>query len=149
MQNIYLQALEQQACSRGLNIHFTDIRPGFVDTALLSGDFRYPMKLRPLLAISDDDTLGIGSDCAARHIDGCPTARGTDSRVGAVETGVVARIAAAVVARLRHRTVCHGERALGHLHDIVVGRGCGECLIGLTYLRTVGQGICRTCGCLR
>ena len=73
MQNIYLQALEQQACSRGLNIHFTGIRPGFVDTALLSGDFRYPMKLRPLLAISDDDTLGIGSDCAARHIDGCPT----------------------------------------------------------------------------
>lgn len=72
MQNIYLQALEQQACSRGLNIHFTDIRPGFVDTALLSGDFRYPIH-HILLAISDDDTLGIGSDCAARHIDGCPT----------------------------------------------------------------------------
>ena len=47
MQNVYLQALEQQACSRGLNIRFTDIRPGFVDTALLSGDFRYPMMLRP------------------------------------------------------------------------------------------------------
>ena len=47
MQNIYLQALEQQACSRGQNIRFTDIRPGFVDTALLSGDFRYPIKLRP------------------------------------------------------------------------------------------------------
>ena len=47
MQNIYLQALEQQANSRGLNIHFTDIRPGFVDTALLSGDFHYPMMLRP------------------------------------------------------------------------------------------------------
>ena len=90
MQNIYLQALEQQACSRGLNIHFTDIRPGFVDTALLSGDFRYPIH-HILLAISDDDTLGIGSDRAARHIDGCPTARGIDSRVGAVETGVVAR----------------------------------------------------------
>ncbi len=47
LQNVYLQALEQQAQSRGLDIRFTDIRPGFVDTALLSGDFRYPMMLRP------------------------------------------------------------------------------------------------------
>ena len=47
MQNVYLQALEQQANARGLKIRFTDIRPGFVDTALLSGDFRYPMMLRP------------------------------------------------------------------------------------------------------
>ena len=47
MQNVYLQALEQQALSRKLNIRFTDIRPGFVDTALLSGDFHYPMMLKP------------------------------------------------------------------------------------------------------
>ena len=47
MQNVYLQALEQQANARGLRIRFTDIRPGFVDTALLSGDFHYPMMLRP------------------------------------------------------------------------------------------------------
>jgi len=47
MQNVYLQALEQQAQSRGLDIRFTDIRPGFVDTALLAGDFHYPMMLRP------------------------------------------------------------------------------------------------------
>lgn len=47
MQNVYLQALEQQANARGLRIRFTDIRPGFVDTALLSGDFKYPMMLRP------------------------------------------------------------------------------------------------------
>jgi len=47
MQNVYLQALEQQALSRKLNIHITDIRPGFVDTALLSGDFHYPMMLQP------------------------------------------------------------------------------------------------------
>ena len=47
MQNTYLQALEQQAHARGLDISFTDIRPGFVDTALLSGDFRYPMMLKP------------------------------------------------------------------------------------------------------
>ena len=47
MQNVYLQALEQQTNARGLKIRFTDIRPGFVDTALLNGDFRYPMMLRP------------------------------------------------------------------------------------------------------
>ncbi len=54
MQNVYLQALEQQAHARGLNIYFTDIRPGFVDTALLSGDFHYPMLMKP--------------DVVARHI---------------------------------------------------------------------------------
>ena len=47
MQNAYLQALEQQANARGLRIRFTDIRPGFVDTALLDEDFHYPMMLRP------------------------------------------------------------------------------------------------------
>lgn len=47
MQTTYLEALEQQARNRKLNIHFTDIRPGFVDTDLLSGDFRYPMMLKP------------------------------------------------------------------------------------------------------
>ena len=47
MQNIYLQALEQQANARGLKIRFTDIRPGFVDTDLLKGDYHYPMMLKP------------------------------------------------------------------------------------------------------
>lgn len=47
MQTTYLQALEQQANKRRLDIRITDIRPGFVDTALLSGDVRYPMMLRP------------------------------------------------------------------------------------------------------
>ena len=47
MQVTYLQALEQQAHQRGLNIHFTDIRPGFVDTALLNGTFKYPMLMKP------------------------------------------------------------------------------------------------------
>ena len=47
MQNTYLQALEQLANSQKLKIRFTDIRPGFVDTALLSGDFHYPMMLKP------------------------------------------------------------------------------------------------------
>ena len=47
MQNVYLQALEQQANARKLKIRFTDIRPGFVDTDLLAGDFHYPMMLKP------------------------------------------------------------------------------------------------------
>ncbi len=47
LQANYLQALEQQARQRGLNILFTDIRPGFVDTALLNDDFPYPMLMQP------------------------------------------------------------------------------------------------------
>jgi short-subunit dehydrogenase len=47
MQIVYLQALEQQANARNLKIRFTDIRPGFVDTDLLKGDFHYPMMLKP------------------------------------------------------------------------------------------------------
>lgn len=42
-QNTYIQALEQLANMRRLPIRFTDIRPGFVDTDLLSGSGRYPM----------------------------------------------------------------------------------------------------------
>lgn len=47
MQNVYLQALEQQANALNLKIRFTDIRPGFVNTDLLKGDFHYPMMLKP------------------------------------------------------------------------------------------------------
>ena len=43
MQNTYLQALEQLAATKQLNISFTDIRPGFVDTPLLTGSSRLPM----------------------------------------------------------------------------------------------------------
>ena len=32
---------------RGLNISFTDIRPGFVDTPLLGDEKHYPMLLKP------------------------------------------------------------------------------------------------------
>lgn len=42
LQNIYIDALEQLACKERRQICFTDIRPGFVDTPLLSGK-RYPM----------------------------------------------------------------------------------------------------------
>ena len=41
MQNVYLQALEQQANARGLNIKFTDIRPGFEHQV-----HGYPSRLR-------------------------------------------------------------------------------------------------------
>lgn len=47
MQNTYLEALEQLTNAKGLKIRFTDIRPGFVDTALLNDDFHYPMMLKP------------------------------------------------------------------------------------------------------
>ncbi len=42
-QNTYIQALEQQAHFRKLPISFTDIRPGFVATALLNDGKHYPM----------------------------------------------------------------------------------------------------------
>ena len=47
-QNTYLQCLAQQAHIRHLPISFTDIRPGFVDTALLSDGHKYPMLLSPV-----------------------------------------------------------------------------------------------------
>ena len=47
MQNTYIQALEQQANMRGLNIAFTDLRPGFVATPLLGDNPQYPMLLKP------------------------------------------------------------------------------------------------------
>lgn len=53
LQATYLQALEQLARQSGLHIRFTDIRPGFVDTALLSGDFKYPMMLQPAAVARD------------------------------------------------------------------------------------------------
>lgn len=46
MQNTYVDALAQLARMEKLPIRFTDIRPGFVATPLLSGD-RYPMLMRP------------------------------------------------------------------------------------------------------
>lgn len=45
--NTYMEALSQLAHMRCLNITFTDIRPGFVDTELLSKDFHYPMLMHP------------------------------------------------------------------------------------------------------
>lgn len=45
--NTYMEALEQLANIKGLNITFTDIRPGFVDTDLLKGSAHYPMLMKP------------------------------------------------------------------------------------------------------
>ncbi len=42
-QNCYIDALAQLARMEKLPIRFTDIRPGFVDTALLADGRRYPM----------------------------------------------------------------------------------------------------------
>lgn len=43
MQNTYLQALEQLATQKQHKIIFTDIRPGFVDTPLLTDSEHFPM----------------------------------------------------------------------------------------------------------
>lgn len=64
LQATYLQALEQQSRQSGLRIRFTDIRPGFVDTALLNGDFKYPMLLQPAAVARDI----VGSIYKRRHV---------------------------------------------------------------------------------
>ncbi len=47
-QNTYIDALEQLAQLHGWkDLHFTDIRPGFVATALLNDGKRYPMLMHP------------------------------------------------------------------------------------------------------
>lgn len=45
-QSHYLQCLSQQAHLRGLPIHVTDIRPGFVRTDLIAGS-NFPLQLEP------------------------------------------------------------------------------------------------------
>ncbi|MDD2961426.1 MAG: SDR family NAD(P)-dependent oxidoreductase [Muribaculaceae bacterium] len=46
-QNTYIEALEQLAVMQKLPITFTDIRPGFVATALLDDKHNYPLLLSP------------------------------------------------------------------------------------------------------
>ena len=43
----YLTALEQLAHQEGIDIDFTDIRPGWIRTPLLAEDSRYPMEMTP------------------------------------------------------------------------------------------------------
>lgn len=47
MQNTYLDALEQLARMERHDIRFTDIRPGFVATPLLSATGHYPLLMQP------------------------------------------------------------------------------------------------------
>ena len=44
-QNTYIEALSQLASMKGMNVTFTDIRPGFVATDLLGDGADYPMKM--------------------------------------------------------------------------------------------------------
>ena len=67
MQNVYLQALEQQSRARGLKISFTDIRPGFVDTDLIRGS-HFPMTMRPE-TVADDIVRAVTSRRHVRVID--------------------------------------------------------------------------------
>ncbi|MDR3260322.1 MAG: SDR family NAD(P)-dependent oxidoreductase [Tannerella sp.] len=46
-QNAYIEALAQLARMEKRNIRFTDIRPGFVATALLDDAKKYPMLMKP------------------------------------------------------------------------------------------------------
>lgn len=46
-QNTYVEALEQLARMEQLSIRFTDIRPGFVQTAILNDQNKYPMLMQP------------------------------------------------------------------------------------------------------
>jgi short-subunit dehydrogenase len=51
-QNIYMDALDQLARMKKLNIRFTDIRPGFVATPLLNDKKKYPMLMEaPIVAL--------------------------------------------------------------------------------------------------
>ena len=51
-QNIYMDALDQLARMKKLNIRFTDIRPGFVATPLLNNQKQYPMLMEaPIVAL--------------------------------------------------------------------------------------------------
>lgn len=45
--SIFLTALQQRANNEGLEIAFTDIRPGWVRTPLLNDDSVYPMEMTP------------------------------------------------------------------------------------------------------
>ena len=68
LQANYLEALEQQARQRHLPIHILDIRPGFVDTALLNDNFPYPMLMKPE-AVARDIVKSINRHRHVRIID--------------------------------------------------------------------------------
>lgn len=67
-QTTYIQALEQQARMRRLPIRFTDVRPGFVATALLGGGEGYPM-LMSVESVAADIVKSINKGRHVRVID--------------------------------------------------------------------------------
>lgn len=66
-QNTYIQALEQLSNNRQLNIRFTDLRPGFVDTDLIKGT-HYPMTLT-VDEVADEMMAAISHGMHVRIID--------------------------------------------------------------------------------
>lgn len=66
-QSHYLECLAQQANIRNLHITITDIRPGFVDTALIEGS-NFPMKL-PVKTVAKDIVEAIEHKKSIRIID--------------------------------------------------------------------------------
>ena len=92
--------------------------------------------------------LGVCADAAALHINLCARARGIDRRVGTVETGVVARVTTAVVARLRDGAVRQQECSLRHLNHVVVGGLRSERLTALRHCRAVREHVSSPCGSL-
>ena len=61
LQATYLEALEQQARQRGLPIHILDIRPGFVDTALLNECEDHRLALpHPSILLATDSEVAVG-----------------------------------------------------------------------------------------
>ena len=68
LQNTYIQALEQLANARRLNIRFSDFRPGFVATDLLNDGHRYPLLLDKK-RVARDMVRSIECGCHVRVID--------------------------------------------------------------------------------
>jgi len=68
LQNTYIEALSQLANAKKLNIRFTDLRPGFVDTDLLRDGNKYPLLLKPD-AVADDIVRAIDRRRAVVVID--------------------------------------------------------------------------------
>lgn len=66
-QGTYIQALEQLANNRKLNIRFTDLRPGFVDTDLIRGS-HFPMTLS-VDEVADEMMAAISHGMHVRIID--------------------------------------------------------------------------------
>ena len=68
LQNTYIEALQQLANARKLNIRFTDFRPGFVATDLLNDGNHYPMQL-DRVDVARDMVRSMGRGRQVRVID--------------------------------------------------------------------------------